>query len=1786
MKSRQLPPPFGGGAEVSHSLHRQRDLKVKKSKRSSAKRPQLYRNQRTRNNNSRNGSRNEIDTKKLNTSLMRTLINSRKNENDDPSPRELEDLLDDAKARELERNERRAGLGEELKKTVGNTKVTTYGNLRVDKKDCDAIRIMSLNINSLSLWKANNPKVDRLKHVARTYGIDVLGLQETNTNFALLKPSNTIAAKLRHGDDRIKSTHAHNTLELDNVGNFQAGGTAVVVREELAGLPLESGKDTTGLGMFSWYRTETNHGVRTYFISAYAPCKADGGGTYYQHIQRYIQENKLKKTNPKDFFRRHLVSTIKRWRNKGDRVVLMIDSNENVQDDVLSKALAEEEIRMREAVHKATGGRRGPPTHFRGNKQKNGAIDGIYLSEDIELIGASYLPFDADLGDHRPVVVDVQMRSVLGTSIARIVRPTARRLNSKVKRVRHRYLELVRKGFKERKIEKRIKELERIATFPPTQEVIDKMEKLDKLVESIMTASENRCRIIYPAHYEFSPEIQNWLDRCHLLKWMLRYHQGKRVNAGNMRRFARRLGVKNCMKYSAEEVVEMYRETKAHTKDLMAESAYLRKNFLHEKLNDAIANGRDEEANRVRSVLRGEAQRKQWQGILRATKPRGVTSVTRVEVTQEDGTTREYSTKESVEEALMTELRTRFGRAATAPICQGVLYDLLGVYADTDAAIDILEGRFVPPADVDQRTLILLEEIANIWRKMGEGEVSIAISTEDYQYYWKHVKERISSSISGLHFGHYKSIAHDDELSSLLARKLSLITKTGAAPERWARGLSVMLEKIAGVALVTKLRAILLLEADYNYCNKLIFGKRMLELARQNGMAPEEIYSEKGRTAEDAILQQVLMYDIARMTKRPLLVAQCDAAQCYDRVALPVASLTLQAFKTPLSSTLSMLRPLHNMEYYLRTAFGQSTTYFGGKEDGKHGLAQGNGAAPPTWQQVSTLMINAQKNRGHGVEIECPISKKSINQVGILYVDDTCLWAGLGEDDDVFTTGHKGQTAIDDWGTSLNATGGLLKGDKCSVTIHDLQPNDKGEYVYTDQQRTQSGEEDAEVDMSELDDLQFYIPTNDGGKEKIKKLGTDKADNNLGLYARPDGKSDQHFEKLRERVTTWTAQVKGGSIPTRSVWMSYTNQLWMGLRYGLGACSASIKELSKGLATADYYMLSSLGVVRSITTEWRYLPSAFGGIGLYDLPIETAAANLSMLLQHYEVQTKLGITLKAAIEHLQIEIGVSDCPFNYDYDTWSPLATDSWVKALWEKIDKMGIVLEMQYTQIPKPRENDSTIMNCMVELGVRGAKLISVNRVRLAQESLFLSDITTANGKKLESQLLNTWWKETYEGELGKHRSTLSYGRAAPTAQDWKEWKKSLKKLGSNTLSLHEPLGRWINPTTRKWRHMLNTDTQEIEEHTDDRIYVYAHDFESNDRTSIHTPVGTLDEPSPNTIPVNVSEAAGQKIKLDYRGTPLHKAQDGQEQMTFLERLCSKGGDWMWKSIKGAEDLSWVLDALERGSLYCVSDGSYLKRIAPHTCSAAWVIYCAETRKWCKGELVEHSIWANSYRGEQLGMLAIHLLLLTIEEHYGEELSNANIFCDNKGTIHTFSKEYKRVSNTAKNNDILRTLRRIQQLSSLTHKLNHVKAHQDDTSRYDNLSLESKLNVDCDKRAKQAIRNAVEEGVDYSQATSTLPMEAAAVYINGIKQTSDLAKELRYYVGQQRARQFYADEGIIAPEIFDTVEWNALRDLLERRPRMYQIWYGKQCSGFCGTGARQPPISVPTVESTKQQTI
>ena len=118
--------------------------------------------------------------------------------------------------------------------------------------------------------------------------------------------------------------------------------------------------------------------------------------------------------------------------------------------------------------------------------------------------------------------------------------------------------------------------------------------------------------------------------------------------------------------------------------------------------------------------------------------------------------------------------------------------------------------------------------------------------------------------MSGLNSGHYKAGAQSQIISHFHALKTSLLLCRGMALECWSHGLLLMLENMFCYSLVTKLRSILLVEADFNFANKTIYGGRMSDNVRKYNLMQEEIFSEQNRIADDGTLAKFLFYDIVR----------------------------------------------------------------------------------------------------------------------------------------------------------------------------------------------------------------------------------------------------------------------------------------------------------------------------------------------------------------------------------------------------------------------------------------------------------------------------------------------------------------------------------------------------------------------------------------------------------------------------------------------------------------------------------------------------------------------------------------------------------------------------------------------------------------------------------------------------------------------------------------------------------------------------------------------------------
>ena len=163
---------------------------------------------------------------------------------------------------------------------------------------------------------------------------------------------------------------------------------------------------------------------------------------------------------------------------------------------------------------------------------------------------------------------------------------------------------------------------------------------------------------------------------------------------------------------------------------------------------------------------------------------------------------------------------------------------------------------------------------------------------------------------------------------------------------------------------MSKLRVILLMEADSNAANKIVYGNRMLANARKYKLMPENIFSEWNRMADDGGLAEILFCDIVRQRRVSAVIASADAANCYNRVTHSIASLVFQSFGVRENSVAVMLEAIEEMNSFLRTAYGDSKDFSGSTIEVKtQGLCQGNGTAPAGWCVISITILRCHKRK-------------------------------------------------------------------------------------------------------------------------------------------------------------------------------------------------------------------------------------------------------------------------------------------------------------------------------------------------------------------------------------------------------------------------------------------------------------------------------------------------------------------------------------------------------------------------------------------------------------------------------------------------------------------------------------------------------------------------------------------------------------------------------------------------------------------------------------------------------
>ncbi len=162
-------------------------------------------------------------------------------------------------------------------------------------------------------------------------------------------------------------------------------------------------------------------------------------------------------------------------------------------------------------------------------------------------------------------------------------------------------------------------------------------------------------------------------------------------------------------------------------------------------------------------------------------------------------------------------------------------------------------------------------------------------------------------------------------------------------------------------------------------------------------------------------------------------------------------------------------------------------------------------------------------------------------------------------------------------------------------------------------------------------------------------------------------------------------------------------------------------------------------------------------------------------------------------------MGLSLQPFAEDYDTSQHWVTLSWLKSVWEKSSKLGIDIQLAHLPLQPPRERNTWIMAEFIRMNYDTQSLCKLNRVRLYQQVIFLSDVMDASGRAIKSKYLD---KRPYNEQW----SSLIFPKEMPSDSDFRLWKAALPQIralgGRLHIGQHLRQGHKIRP----WKYNIKS--------------------------------------------------------------------------------------------------------------------------------------------------------------------------------------------------------------------------------------------------------------------------------------------------------------------------------------------------------------------------------------------
>jgi hypothetical protein len=435
---------------------------------------------------------------------------------------------------------------EEIREDITEENAEYFGNQLRRITNNNTLRIGFININGFP-ESAANPKNKSIFNTISTKQIGILGIAELNKCWHLLNEKDKWKDRTRGWWESSHCVLGYNCNDGDIATPFQPGGTAVLSINTTCHRIIESGKDSTGLGRWSWSRYRGKHNVTLRIISAYRPCKPSNPGpnTAYSQQQRYLDRHGDHRC-PRDAILEDLGRCVHTWRALGDQIILMADFNEDVEGDNIKNWY--EALQLQNAISHLHNINNEPTFHI-GTK----SIDAILISHTISPLQTGYLPFGSFPSDHRCIWLDISMDNAFGFQPPKSSKFAARRLKNDDPNVRSKWLKIYEGFIHQHNLHTRQFRLEASIQHHLSDEQIQEYEDIRELRMQGIKLADSGCRKLKMGNIPSSDAYKKYTDKIELWKAVVTKKRHCRYSQSKLRRLEKATGVSNSLHCTIEE---------------------------------------------------------------------------------------------------------------------------------------------------------------------------------------------------------------------------------------------------------------------------------------------------------------------------------------------------------------------------------------------------------------------------------------------------------------------------------------------------------------------------------------------------------------------------------------------------------------------------------------------------------------------------------------------------------------------------------------------------------------------------------------------------------------------------------------------------------------------------------------------------------------------------------------------------------------------------------------------------------------------------------------------------------------------------------------------------------------------------------------------------------------------------------------------------------------------------------------------------------------------------------